>query len=222
MICYCISDIHGCLNAFNKALDLILEHIGKTETKLILLGDYIHGGDENYEVIDKIMELQYEYGKEKIIALLGNHEEFVCEGIESIDNYNHNEEKNDEKYINWMLNLPMYYVEGKTIFVHAGIDEEAGEMWEYGTGDYIFTGKYPAETGWFFENYKIVAGHVGTAEISGNSNFHGIFYDGKSHYYIDSTVLDSGFLNVLKVDIERQEYYEVTENGDVPIMPYDE
>ena len=216
MIIYCLSDIHGYYSAFADALELIFNELEKDNTKLVLLGDYIHGGKEDYKVLDKIINLQYKYGRDKVIALMGNHEEAVCEGRSSISR----DKYSDEKYINWMMNLPRYYVEDKTIFVHAGIDEEAEDMWEYGTGDYIFTEKYPAELGEFYEDYKIVAGHIGTDEISKDSTFHNIFFDGKSHYYIDSTVKDSGFINILKVDTQEQKYYEVTENKEVIIEPY--
>ena len=77
---YCISDIHGCLWEFEEALSLILEHLNEEDTKLILLGDYIHGGGEDYEVLDRVMSLQEKYNKygdEKVIALRGNHEDFV-------------------------------------------------------------------------------------------------------------------------------------------------
>ena len=85
MIYYCISDIHGCLFAFQNALDIITSHLSEENTALILLGDYIHGGKENAAVLDKIMELQNRYGSGKVIALLGNHEELVCEGMASVD-----------------------------------------------------------------------------------------------------------------------------------------
>ena len=45
---------------------------------------------------------------------------------------------------------------------------------------------------------KIVAGHTGTAEISGDPGFHDIYFDGESHYYIDGTVLESGIIPVIK------------------------
>ena len=220
MIYYCISDIHGCLSAFNNALNVVIEHLEEENTALILLGDYIHGGEDSYGVLDRIIELQRKYGNNKVIALLGNHDEYVCDGFGSIDE-NGNESKKYDEYINWMCNLPRYYVDEKTIFVHAGIDEEAEDMWEYGTSDFVFTEKFPPETGHFYEDYKIVAGHVYTSEVSGNPNFNGIYYDGESHYYIDSDVLSNGFLNILKVDTETQEYFEVTENGDFSVLPYD-
>ena len=229
---YCMSDIHGFLMEFEEALSLVVEHLEEEDVKLILLGDYIHGGADNRGVLDKIMELQYQYGSDKVVALMGNHEEFVLWGDSTIDclirtieeedngRYDNGE---DDKYIRWMGNLPRYYTEGNTIFVHAGIDEEAGDLWEWGTGEETFTGKYPAETGQI-ENLdmKVVAGHVGTAEISGDSHYHDIYYDGASHYYIDGTVLESGRIPVLKVDTEADQYYRVTEAGEWLILPYEE
>lgn len=44
MIIYCMSDIHGCLAEFEDALSLVLDDIEQGKAKLVLLGDYIHGG----------------------------------------------------------------------------------------------------------------------------------------------------------------------------------
>lgn len=227
---FCMSDIHGCLAEFEVALSLVMEHLEEAETMLILMGDYIHGGSDNYGVLDKIMKLQNRYGLDKVLALMGNHEEFVLWGdstinhmIKTFDEEQFIDEGMEDKYIQWMENLPRYYTAGNTIFVHAGIDEEAGDLWEWGTGDEFFVGKYPAETG-KIEGLamKVVAGHVGTAEIVGNPSFHDIYYDGESHYYIDGTVLDSGVIPVLMVDTDTDKYYRVTETGNWLILPYDE
>lgn len=128
----------------------------------------------------------------------------------------------DNKYLHWMENLPRYYYEVNTIFVHAGIDEEEGDMWEWGTSDEMFVGKYPAEIGNIEGlDMKVVAGHVGTAEISGDQRYHDIYFDGESHYYIDGTVLDSGIIPVLLVDTDEDKYYQVAETGNHLIFPYD-
>lgn len=227
---YCISDVHGFLAEFEEALSLVIEHLEEPDTKLCLMGDYIHGGADNYGVLDKIISLQNRYGEDKIIVLLGNHEEFVLTGYSSInsmsmieDNEYDDGDDQDDKYICWLENLPRYYTEGNTIFVHAGIDEDAGDMWEWGTSDEIFVSKYPAETGKIEGlEMKVVAGHVGTAEISGDPRFHDIYYDGESHYYIDGTVIDSGVIPVLLVDTEEDKYYQVTEGGNYLVFPYDE
>ena len=61
---YAISDIHGNIIEFNK----VLQYINlRADNKLILLGDFIHG-PSSYEVLDKIIELEKKYGKEKVIA----------------------------------------------------------------------------------------------------------------------------------------------------------
>ena len=120
------------------------------------------------------------------------------------------------------LYVPRYYAEGNAIFVHAGIDEETEELWKWGTDDYTFTEKYPAQTGRFYNDMKIIAGHIGTAEISGDPGFYDIYFDGESHYYIDGTVLESGMIPVLKIDMESDKYYRVTDTGDRLILPYDE
>lgn len=230
MLIYCMSDIHGCIAEFEEALALVLEHLDEEDTMLLLLGDYIHGGSDSIGVLDKIMKLQQQYGRDKVVALMGNHEEFVLQGfstlnhmIKILDEDIVSDDGAEEKYISWMENLPRYYSEGNTIFVHAGIDETAGDLWEWGTSDEMFTGKFPAETGKIKNlDMKVVAGHVGTVEIAGNPHFHDIYYDGASHYYIDGTVLDSGYIPVLLVDTEEDKYYRVTEAGNWVIFPYDE
>ncbi len=134
---YAMSDIYGCLDAFEYALSLV-DFSG--DNKHILLGDYIHGSDD-YGVLNKNMQLQNEYG---------------------------------------------------------------------------------AQTGRFYNDTKIVAGHIGTAEISGDPRFHDIYFDGESHYYIDGTVLESGLIPVIKIDTKNNKYYRVTETGVWLILPYDE
>lgn len=49
---YAMSDIHGCLQEFEAALDLV-DLSG--DNKLILLGDYIHSGADSYGVLKKII-----------------------------------------------------------------------------------------------------------------------------------------------------------------------
>ena len=98
---YCMSDIHGCLWELEEALSYVLEHLREDDTKLLFLGDYIHYGNENYEVLDRIMGLQEKYGDDKVIALMGNHEDMVLEGYNTI-NDDGNDNEDDDKYINWM------------------------------------------------------------------------------------------------------------------------
>lgn len=112
--------------------------------------------------------------------------------------------KNYPELIKWLKELPLYYETEKQIFVHAGVDEEAGEYWKLTTEDYYFTGKYPATKGQFIKD--IIAGHIGTSALAEDKNFHDIYFDGESHYYIDSTVEVSHKLNLLIYDTETNKY----------------
>lgn len=222
---YAMSDIHGYLHEFEYALSKI-DLSG--ENKLILLGDYIHGPD-SYGVIDRIMGLQEKYGTEKVIALLGNHEEMAINGAWNVGEAQFDIQglcnDNDDMYLNWMSKLPLYHVTENAIFVHAGIDEEAAAegYWEWGTGEHFYTSKFPADTGKIHNfDMKIVAGHIGTNKISGNLNYHDIFFDGGSHYYIDGTVQKSGEIPVLMYDTDRDKFYRVTDSGAWLILPYNE
>lgn len=224
---YAMSDIHGHQQEFEVALsrvDLSGDNI------LVLLGDYIHGPD-SYGVMDKIMYLQEKYGSKKIIALSGNHEKEALRGTWPINEEQFEygkktyDDGRDEKYLNWMSELPLYYKVGNTIFVHAGIDEEAAAdgLWEFGTSEYFFTEKFPAETGKIDGlDMKIVAGHIGTYILADNPQYHDIYFDGGNHYYIDGTVRISGEIPVLMVDTDTDKYYRVTNSGPWPILPYDE
>ena len=217
-----MSDIHGCLAEFEEALSLV--DLSDDDSMLILLGDYVHGPD-SYGVLRKIIELQRRYGQDKVVALIGNHEDMVIDGRWPICGGDNSKRYDDckaeeDEYIEWMKSLPRYYATEHQIFCHAGIEEDAEDMWEWGTDDYTFTEKYPAETGFFYMG--IIAGHIGTAVISGNQRYHDIYFDGEIHYYIDGTVLESGIIPVLMVDTEINKYYQVTGAGNWLILAYDE
>jgi len=119
-------------------------------------------------------------------------------------------------------NLPLYHVEDNIIFVHAGIDEEAGDEWEWESTDRDYLEKYPAEIGHFDRDMIIVAGHVGTTVIANNYRFHDIYFDGDSHYYIDGTVYESGVINVLMYDTDQKIFYQISEAGKYEIEQYED
>ncbi len=121
--------------------------------------------------------------------VLSNHNELVC----------------------WIQNMPSYYETDSQIFVHAGIDEEAGEDWMWGTSDDIFLWKYLASKGKFCKT--IIAGHVSTGVLANDDQFHDVFYDGESHYYIDGSVYkkDGKFL-LLAYDEDKDKYYQIEGN----------
>ncbi|MCQ2755106.1 MAG: metallophosphoesterase [bacterium] len=55
---YCMSDIHGFVDEFKENLSIIADNLKREDSKLVLLGDYIHGGNGDYEVCNAIIRLQ--------------------------------------------------------------------------------------------------------------------------------------------------------------------
>lgn len=106
--------------------------------------------------------------------------------------------------IKWIQSLPYYYETKKQIYVHAGVDEEAEEYWKWGCEDDYFIWKYPHVTGYFYKD--IIAGHISTAEISGEINYHKVFWDKYSHFYIDGQTYTSKIIPVLKYDMVFDKY----------------
>ena len=49
-----------------------------------------------------------------------------------------------------------------------------------------------------------------------------MIYDDKSHYCINGTVPDSGFIPMIKVNTDTDKYYRVTEGHEWLIFPYSE
>lgn len=128
---------------------------------------------------------------------------------------------NHEKLIWWIWQMPLYFETKSQIFVHAGVDEEAGEYWMWGASDNTLLGKFPATKGKFYKT--IIAGHVGTCsrDLAADRSYHDVYYDGESHYYIDGSVYKGGKLLLLAYDEEKEKYYQV-ENGRMDIInPFD-
>ena len=109
--------------------------------------------------------------------------------------------------IRWLRGLPYFYETERQIFVHAGVDEEAGDWWRYGTPEATFVGKYPPTFGSFYKD--VIAGHVGTSRLADDPDFHGVYHDGQSHYFIDGTVSASGRVLILAYDEEKGTYSEI-------------
>ncbi|HFH9837930.1 TPA: metallophosphoesterase [Streptococcus suis] len=133
------------------------------------------------------------------------------------ENHNHfesairNELKSNPRFkdmICWLEEKYKYprFIETKwQIFVHAGIDEEAGVFWKEGTDPSMFTNKFPVTTGRF--SIDIISGHVGSYQVAQNEDYLGkIFFDEHSHYFIDGTVDQSKVIPVLEFDTLNQTY----------------
>ena len=122
-----------------------------------------------------------------------------------------NEIKNNIKFnpfINWFKKRyrdKRYYETDTQIFVHAGIDEEAGKLWKDLTSSEMFTNKFPITTGGFFKD--IVSGHIASWEVAKDKTYQGkIYFDGKHHYFIDGDVYHSKTIPVICYDTVTKSY----------------
>lgn len=108
--------------------------------------------------------------------------------------------------IAWVRKLPYFYESPfGQVFVHAGIDEGAGEYWKLGTSDESFTMTLPDYVGRKFY-LDVIAGHINTEAVSGIAGYRGIWHDGASHFYIDGNVVQHGEVVVLNYDSETGKY----------------
>lgn len=108
--------------------------------------------------------------------------------------------------IEWMEELPFFYESAyQQIFVHAGIEVISGfeESWKDVSDENTFCMKYPPEKGKFYKT--VIAGHVGTHQIVGDGSFHRICRLG-DFIYLDSSVTQSQYLNLLEFDQETCQY----------------
>lgn len=113
----------------------------------------------------------------------------------------------NEDIIRWMKAMPLYYETDTQIFVHAGVDEEAGEYWKWGSNEWTLTGTFAKARGKFCKT--VIAGHVGTHHFWHDKHYHEMYYDGESHYYIDGSVYKGGKLILLRYDTETGKYESI-------------
>ena len=206
---YAISDPHGRMDVLEKALSAV--KLDDPGNRLFLLGDYIphqQAYEGEKEFLERCAEsLAFvkafcEQHPGQVVALMGNHEAYL------IGDVREGNRPLDPKLYKWMCNLDQFVETEWQIFVHAGIDEEAGEEWKWGTSESIMLGKHPATFGCFYKD--IVAGHNGTfgiARMAGEAiGFNGALHDGQSHYFIDGSTERSGKIPILRFDTETGEY----------------
>ena len=91
-------------------------------------------GDEDFNTT-KTFLTEEQLEKVKEIATIGK-ANIICSYIRTCIKTNYKE------LISWLSKLPYYYETENQIFVHAGIDEDAEDLWKFGTPEYVFTGKY--------------------------------------------------------------------------------
>ena len=125
-----------------------------------------------------------------------------------------------EDLIWWLKWMPSYYEAEKQIFVHAGVDEDAGEYWMWGTFESILLGKFPATKGKLYKT--IIAGHVrtGSRDLADYRNYHDVYFYGESYYYIDGSVYKGGKLILLAYDEDEDKYYQIENGRKIPVKKF--
>lgn len=177
------SDIHGC---YDKLCELIKKADLQKEDQLIFLGDYIDRGSDSKKVLDYLMNLKKDYD---CIFLLGNHEEMFLNfinrpkisdiylyngGFTTLKNFQVNKEKGsnweiDDKYINFIENMKLWYETEDYFFVHAGVPNKNLEEITENDKDYLIWTRdlfFQSEYIW---DKIIIHGHTPIKEIDVNS-----------------------------------------------------
>lgn len=81
---YIMGDVHGCLIQLDDMLARVKTHSevnNITNSKLILLGDFVDRGPKSAQVLDRIYALQTGQ-PDRVICLMGNHEKMILEFID--------------------------------------------------------------------------------------------------------------------------------------------
>lgn len=202
---YAISDPHGCLDLLECAVGFIDLEEGN---QLILLGDYVPYAEscadedeffmKSAAMLAYVRELYKEHD-DKVVALMGNHE------FDIVHNAAFRAHSLEPAIRRWLRGLPLFHETERQVFVHAGIDEGAGDLWRWGTPDEVFLAKYPLTFGSFEKD--IISGHVSARSLAHDSNgCSEVFWDGASHYVIDGATAQMNQLPILRYDTITSSY----------------
>ncbi|MCX7873307.1 MAG: serine/threonine protein phosphatase [Caldimicrobium sp.] len=133
---FAIGDIHGCLFALERLLELLPIDWGKDY--VIFLGDYIDRGPDSRRVLELLIELKEKY-PERVYPIKGNHEwlfERYLRGLdvevflyngggETLRNYYEGGSlKIPPSHLEFLRALPLYVETKDYLFVHGGINPE--------------------------------------------------------------------------------------------------
>lgn len=189
-----ISDIHGCLDEFNRLLNLV--NYSEQQDQLLLLGDYVDRGPQSKEVVEAVMKLAE---LPNVIVLRGNHDQRFVDlikhnseelykkfvdhgGIDTIKSYTQRDyntsnieqciahiQQNYHSHISFLESLPLYYEDHNHIYVHAGINPNIENWKQQSAYDFMYLKEQ-------FYNYDtkvdklVVFGHTKTIDIHGNAD----------------------------------------------------
>lgn len=240
-----VSDIHGYYYTFQN----LLKQVGYAPEadRLILLGDYVDGGQNSLQVIDLVRQLVDSHGA---IALGGNHDDMFLNWLDGndypISPYTtarnggqhtirsfcpwYTDERDDEKarafikerfepQFSFLRCLPDYVEDDYHIYVHAGVNPQLTD-WKLTTRkDFRWIrGKFLNQDGNLLAVKKIIFGHEVCARLHGGDIFSPWF--GVQMIGIDGGVKFGYQLNALMIDeaVQYRTYSVMIDHHDKPIM----
>ncbi|MCK6073893.1 metallophosphoesterase [Paenibacillus silvae] len=192
-----ISDIHGCIAAFNQLLEDV--HYNPKHDQLILLGDYVDRGPSSKEVVDKVMELVHEH---HAVALRGNHDQRFVDliqeggssiqskfikhgGLPTLQSYCQPEhdfsqemieeareiiQSNYRHHIDFLSKLPLFYEDEAHIYVHAGLNPDYSEWKHQPERDFMYIKEKFIDRTFSSLHKKVIFGHTKTIDIHGSAD----------------------------------------------------
>lgn len=215
---FVIGDIHGCYDEFERLLEIIQGDFKKD--RLILLGDYIDRGEKSLEVVERIINLEEEFGRENIILLKGNHELMAIEYLEGKgSNYMYNggdhtireyKRRNRKllEHIDFFKSLRNYYEDENYIYVHGGLRPgiKLQEQCEYDLvwiREEFYLSSYSNTKG-------IIFGHTPTTYI--NSSYYPVNIN--DNIALDTACVYDGYLSALEIEDGRiMKVHQVKDGG---------
>lgn len=223
---FVIADLHGRHDLLCAALNRIEEssHVGGT---VVFTGDYVDRGPESRQVVETLMAGPCTPGW-KWVCLRGNHEEIMYAGCAGVlawwmpngggatllsygakvgDDLSDAIKLVPQEHLEWMINLPVIYNDGKRLFVHAGV--EAGVPLDRQSKQTNTWMLYPdgAEDG--YEDLHVVHGHHqhqdGPLLFSGRSNFDTLaWHTGRLVVGVFDDDLPGGPVSLIEVTIPKR------------------
>jgi serine/threonine protein phosphatase 1 len=128
-----IGDVHGCVHALDKLLEVM---VPTSADRIVFLGDLVDQGKESREVLERILRLQQEC---QVVLIRGNHEEMMfaarenepalrywerCGGVATLNSYRFGATLAEIPAEHWaLLESSVPYLETEQfIFTHANYD----------------------------------------------------------------------------------------------------
>jgi serine/threonine protein phosphatase 1 len=210
---FVIGDVHGCLHTLAE----LLKQWDYQHETLVQVGDLINGGAWSPEVVALMRRLQQQYGSNRVVVLLGNHEQsaieyfehqartdWVLHGGAAVINAYARRGYSLATDVEWFRRLPLFW-ENKSVFIsHAGVS----------TTDDPYNPVNPQGVVW----YRGPLQNIGILQVVGHVPVDEPTYSRTEHCWrIDTNARRGQKLSALRLDAEGQ----VLESISIPVLPVD-